>query len=95
MSTERNRGEARGMEVVGWIGAICLALCGIPLARKTIVDGHADGVDLSFLLLWTVGEILGLIYVLALGSWPLIANYVVNVLACIVILRYKVGGRDE
>lgn len=77
------------MEIIGWLSAILLALCGVPLAYRTVRDRHADGVDLWFLILWTLGEVLGLGYVLALGSWPLVFNYLVNTIACLIILRYK------
>jgi uncharacterized protein with PQ loop repeat len=77
------------MEFIGWIGAFTLALCGIPQAMRSYREGHANGVDGTFLVLWTVGEIASLAYVLSLGDLPLTVNYLANVGSCLVISYYK------
>lgn len=78
------------IETLGWIGCVLLALCGIPQAIKSIKDKHSRGISWSFILMWTLGEVLVLGYTIALGNWPLIVNYVANVLSCGVILFYKI-----
>lgn len=77
------------MEYIGWLGSICLALCGLPQAFRCWVDKHADGVSTGFLLLWTIGEVLAAIYVVYLGDAPLITNYLINLISCAIIVRYK------
>ena len=81
------------IEVVGWVGAICFALCGLPQAVHSYRTKASHGVTWGMLGLWTVGEILTLWYILATtAQGPLILNYVFN-LACLgVIIRYKIGG---
>lgn len=77
------------IEIVGWLGSVFLALCGLPQAIQCWRDGHANGISSSFLALWTSGEILAAAYVIHLGNAPLIVNYLINIISCLVILRYK------
>lgn len=83
------------IELVGWLGGICFAICAIPQAYKAFKEKHADGVSSSMLFLWTAGEILTIAYVLTSqgieisSALPLIANYVSNLLSLAVILWYK------
>lgn len=79
------------MEIIGWGGSILFGACGLPQAYKSYVEGHARGLSHSFIWMWTGGEILTLIYVLSLPtlSWPLITNYLINLVSVIIILRYK------
>ena len=78
------------MTIIGWIGAILFSVCGLPQAIKTWRDGHADGLDTSFLLLWTGGEIFTLIAVLSQApKIYLIFNYFSNLLFLIIMWRYK------
>ncbi len=79
------------MESVGWVGNICLTLCGIPLAVRCLRTGSTspqlDGLGL-FLPLWIVGEYLTLAYVISIGDYPLLLNYSANVVALAVVMRY-------
>ena len=77
------------MEIVGWIGSILFAVCGIPQAVKSYKEKHSDGVSLSFILLWLFGEIFSLIYVMGKDLPPILCNYVVNLVCIFIILRYK------
>lgn len=83
------------MEIIGWVGAAFLALCGIPQMIKSIKDGHADGIADLFIIMWGVGEVLMFIYVLPIMSYPLLANYLLNILIIAVILKYKVFPRKK
>jgi len=73
-----------------WAGALLLSYCGLPLLIETIHDGHADGVSLSFLLMWYIGEILMLIGTFKLKNKPLTFNYGLNTIMISIILWYKV-----
>ena len=78
------------MEIIGWIGGICLSLCAFPQAIKVHKEKHADGTSHLMLLLWMIGEIFTLIYVLfAKFSLPLILNYSLNIVFVSVIVYYK------
>jgi uncharacterized protein with PQ loop repeat len=78
------------MEIIGWIGGICLSLCALPQAIKVYREKNADGTSHLMLWLWMFGEILTLIYVLfAKFSLPLILNYSLNIVFVAVIFYYK------
>ena len=79
-------------ELIGWIGGIFFAICAIPQAIQSYKDKHSNGLSWSFLILWTIGEILTLIYTLSkpVDLWPLIFNYTFNLLAISVIIWYKI-----
>ncbi len=74
------------IELIGLLGSICFALCGVPAAWEAYKNKHCH-FAWGFLWLWAVGEILTLIYVLAVQEWILLLNYGVN-LICIIILMY-------
>lgn len=77
------------MELLGWISAISLSLCGIPQAWRAYKTKTVEGLSDWFIISWSLGEILGVIYVISIGSWPLIVNYFVNLIACIVLVKYR------
>ena len=79
------------IKVVGIIGSILLATCGIPAARRVLKQKTADHLDVLFLWMWFVGEILFLWYLLALLGIDaiVILNYGVNILSVGFILCYK------
>jgi hypothetical protein len=77
------------IEYVGWMGAICLSLCGVPLAVQAIRE--PVNISKGFLWLWGVGEILSLVYGLYLGVTPIIFNYAINLL-CISIITIRSRG---
>jgi uncharacterized protein with PQ loop repeat len=82
------------METIGWMGSILFAICGLPQAIQCAKDGHARGLNWFFLLAWLGGEILTIIYVWPKSDWPLLANYMVNLVFLAVMLRYKIKERN-
>ena len=81
------------MQTIGWFGAFLFAICGLPQAIQCWTDGHSRGLNWFFLLAWTGGEILTIIYVWPTGDLPLLTNYFVNLGFLCVMLRYKVKER--
>ena len=79
-----------GPEIIGWIGGTALAFCGVPQAWKSYKDGHSEGLSMGFIILWLVGELFGLAYILPSNSLPLYFNYGGNLVLVLVILRYKI-----
>ena len=80
------------MEILGWIAGILFAFCGLPQAVKSYKDKHSKGLSSYFLLMWTGGEILTIIYVLYRHGFdgPLLFNYTVNLIFLTVIWLYKI-----
>jgi uncharacterized protein with PQ loop repeat len=83
------------MEFIGWLGAICFAFCALPQAIHAIRFKTANGVTWGLLVLWTLGEIFTLIYVLPKGYLPLIVNYVANLILLSIIIYYKVLDKKK
>lgn len=83
------------LEILGWVGSILFAICGIPLLREVYKQGHAKHYSQSFLLLWFFGEVLTLTYVIILKNYPLIFNYFTNAICLIGVLYYKFKPRRE
>ena len=76
--------------ILGWIGSICLAICGVPQAWMSYKDKHSHGISWAFLLLWAFGELFALAYVYDKLDTPLLLNYSVNILIVGLILYYKI-----
>jgi len=79
-------------EIIGWIGNILFAICGIPQVIKTFRSKSAKDLSLLFLWLWFSGELLSFIYILTgdleTGDYhfPLYFNYIVNIfMACFLL----------
>jgi len=76
--------------MIGWLGSIALAFCACPQALRAYRDGHAKGLDPTFLILWTLGELFTLLAVLKDASFAyLVFNYSANLVFLLVIWRYK------
>ncbi len=76
--------------VIGYVGAVSLALCALPLLLATVRDGHANGVDPVFLALWLGGEVAMLWHVLLVGATlPVKLNYIANSLMVSVVGWYR------
>ena len=84
------------IEMIGWMGSVLFSLCAYPQAIKSYKDGHSDGLSWYFLLMWFIGEILTLIYVSCTSaSLPLLANYLMNLLILLVIIKYKIQPKRK
>jgi uncharacterized protein with PQ loop repeat len=81
------------METIGWIGSILFGVCGLPQAIQCAKDGHSRGLNWFFLLAWLFGEIFTLAYVWPKADYPLLANYLVNLVFLAIMLRYKIKER--
>ena len=82
-------------EALGWLGSTCLALCGFPQAWLSWKQGHSSGVSSGLLILWSVGEVLTLFYVLEKADAPLIFNYASNLAALSIICYYRWRPRQS
>lgn len=76
-------------EVLGWLGAMCFAACGVPQAWKCYKDGHAEGLSLWFMLLWLGGEVFYVAAILidfGFIAWMMF-NYAAN-FVCIMVMGW-------
>lgn len=78
------------METIGWIGSILLAFCGLPQAWESWKTKSSAGLTWGFLLMWGLGEIFTIIYIIPKWHWPLIFNYTANIIFISIILYYKI-----
>ena len=78
-------------QILGWLGSICLAICGVPQAWMSYKDKHSYGISWAFVLLWAFGEAFALAYVYDKLDLPLVTNYLTNILILGVILYYKIN----
>jgi len=81
---------------LAWTGAAALSVCGVPQAIQSIQQGHSQGVNGWFLVIWTIGELCTLAYIClepsVRSSKPLMTNYLLNALIVGVIGYYKIIG---
>ena len=79
----------------GWLYSGAFALSALPQSKKSIKEGHADGVANGTLILWALGEFAGVIYGFSLMQWPIILNCLMNTVFVGIIVWYKVFPRKE
>lgn len=78
------------MDYIGWLGSILLAFCGLPQAIESYKTKSSAGLTWGFLLMWFIGEIFTIIYIIPKWHWPLIFNYTANIIFLIIIIYYKI-----
>ena len=78
------------MEIIGWIGSILLAFCGLPQAIESYRTKSSEGLTWGLLLMWFWGEIFTIIYIIPKWHWPLIFNYTANIIFLVIIIYYKI-----
>lgn len=76
------------MKFIGWISGILLGLCAFPEVWHTIEKGQNDSSWL-FLLMWGLGEVGFFIYVFPKRDYPLLFNYVLNIILISILIFYK------
>jgi uncharacterized protein with PQ loop repeat len=89
------------MVLIGWIGAILLALCGLPQAFKTFRTKSCNDLSWLFLGAWLLGEILVLVYIIWDNyetydfQWPLWLNYILNIIitSYLLLAKWTYNGR--
>ena len=79
----------------GWLYSLAFAFSALPQSRKSIKEGHAEGVANGTLFLWALGEFAGVIYGFSLMQWPIIINCLLNTVFVGIIVWYKTFPRKE
>jgi len=79
------------VNIIGAIGSAMLAICGLPQAIQSVKSKSSSGISSSFLILWGVGEILVILYVLnTTKDTILLINYIFNIIIVGIIAFYKI-----
>jgi uncharacterized protein with PQ loop repeat len=82
-------------EIIGWLAALFLGICGIPQAILAFKQKHSRGISWGLLLFWAVGEFLMFAYVLPTGKYPLILTCLINMVAVSIILYFKILDKHK
>ena len=77
------------MEMIGYMGGLLLAICGIPEVIRTLKDSRCH-LGWPFLLLWFFGEVFMITYAVHLWDFPLIFNYLFNIVLVGIMLFFKI-----
>lgn len=79
------------IDLLGGFSAFCFMVCAFPQAYKSYKDGITIGISDSFLVLWFLGELGFIGYTLSKFGvdWPLLLNYLGNLIALLIIMRYR------
>lgn len=81
------------MEIIGWLGSILLAFCGLPQAIESYKTKSSEGLTWGFIGMWFIGEIMTIIYILPQMVLPLIFNYTANIIFLSIIIYYKLAPK--
>ena len=83
------------IEILGYIGCVAFALCGLPQVIQCYRQGNADGISIYFLSLWTLGEVCYLISTWATFGFVLwlMLNYFMNICWLLIIFYYVVRSK--
>ncbi len=82
-------------DLVGWIGSIAFAICGLPQAWECHWNRTARGINPVFILLWLTGELCYVVSILLKFGWVhwMMFNYLTNIFAVAVIIYYLILDR--
>lgn len=77
-------------DAIGWLGAILLAVSGLPQAIKSLREGNSSGISHGLIWLWLLGEVAMLAYTIVSYADPiLLINYAANLIFVAVIAFYR------
>ena len=84
-------------DVIGWIGSVAFAVCGIPQAWECFKKRSARGINPYFIGLWLIGEICYVVSVLMKFGWVhwMMFNYTVNIFSIAVITYFIMRDRKN
>lgn len=82
-------------DLIGWVGSVAFAVCGIPQAWECVKNRSAKGISPLFVGLWLIGEVCYVISVFMKFGWVhwMMFNYITNIVSIAVIVYYLV--RDK
>jgi uncharacterized protein with PQ loop repeat len=82
------------VHVLGYVAMVCLITAAFPQALKAIRDGQSNGVSGAFLVLLLSGfSLMSLYLILTKPVYPVLINYLSNILMMGVVAYYKLFPR--
>jgi len=84
-------------DIIGWIGSVAFAVCGLPQAWECYRNRSAKGISPVFIGLWLIGEVCYVISVLIKFGWVgwMMFNYIANIASIAVITYYLLKDRKQ
>lgn len=82
------------MDLIGSLGHILLAVCGVPAAIETLRKKYTP-VPWSLLIPWGLGEVLALMHAIYYSFTPTYVNYITNIVAIGIMVYYKLKGKSD
>ncbi len=76
------------IDIIGLIGSVCFAVCGIPAAMEAYKAKYCN-YNKIFLSLWLTGELACIIYAIGISKPILLINYGGNLICLLVIIYYN------
>ncbi|MRT93228.1 PQ-loop repeat-containing protein [Ancylomarina sp. 16SWW S1-10-2] len=84
-------------EIIGWMGSILFAICGLPQVIHTFKTKKVDDLNELFIWLWFLGEVFTFWYIIIddinnqIYHIPLYFNYLFNLIMVfyLIIAKYK------
>ena len=83
------------IQIIGYIGALAYALCGLPQAILSIKNGHSKGMSRGYAFLSLFGSLFSLVYAIPRSDYVLILNFGANIVVWSIILRYSYFERQS
>ena len=85
------------IEVIGYIGCMAFALCGLPQVIHCWKAGNAKGLSVYCLSLWMLGEVCYFISTWATFGFVLwlMLNYILNIFWLLIIFYYVMSPRHD
>jgi MtN3 and saliva related transmembrane protein len=79
--------------VLGGVAGLCTTLAFVPQVARTWSTRSAEDISLGMLMIYVTGNLLWLLYGVALGDWPIIAANAATLALAGSILYFKLRYR--
>lgn len=79
--------------ILGGLAGLCTTLAFVPQVSRTWSTRSADDISLGMLAIYVTGNLLWLLYGMALGDWPIIAANAATLALAGSILYFKLRYR--
>ena len=83
------------IQLIGYIGSLAYAICGLPQAIMSIKNGHSQGISRGYAFLSLAGSILSLVYAFPRQDYILVLNFCANIIVWGIVLKYSYFERKK
>ncbi len=77
------------IDIIGYIGSLAYAICGLPQAYLSIKNGNSEGISRAYGWLSLIGSALSLVYAIPVADYILMTNFGFNIIVWSIILKYS------